>query len=57
MISIPLCRQLILKISSAVTVEGGSDMGWQRWAYMDKRKKRKNYLGSVLQHAVKSLKP
>lgn len=48
--------QLILKIPSAVTVKGGSDMGWQRWAYLDKRKKRKNYLGSVLKHVVKSLK-
>ena len=56
MISLPLCRQLILKIPSAVTVKGGSDMGWQRWAYMDKRKKRKNYLGRVLKHVVKTLK-
>ena len=48
--------QLILKIPSAVTVKGGSDMGWQRWAYLDQRKKRKNYLGSVLKHVVKSLK-
>ena len=55
-ISSPLCRQPVLKIPSAVTVKGGSDAGWRRWAYTDKRKKRKNYLGRVLKHVVKSLK-
>ena len=48
-------RELILKTPSAATMKGGSfNVAQQRWTFRDNGKK--NYLGNVLKHMVKSLK-